>query len=57
MKAEEIEAARREREEFLKTGPSAVEIIDAIAEEFGVSNVIALEWLRSRLWAEIEVSA
>jgi hypothetical protein len=57
MNDKDIEAARREREEFLRVGPSAAEMIDAISDEFGVTDVVALAWLRSRLWAEIEVSS
>jgi hypothetical protein len=51
------EAAIRAHAEFLKTGPSAAEIIDAIAEEFAVTDVVALQWLKSHVWAEIEVEA
>jgi hypothetical protein len=51
------EAAIRAHAEFLKTGPSAAEIIDAIAEEFAVTDVAALQWLKSHVWAEIEVAA
>lgn len=55
--AAEAETARRAHAEFLKTGPSAAEIIDAIAEEFAVTDVAALQWLKSHVWAEIEVTA
>lgn len=51
------EQKRREREEFLINGPSAGEIVEAIAERYDVDCLTSLGWLCRHVWEEVEVVA
>jgi hypothetical protein len=55
--AAEAERLRRERDGFIASGPSNVEIISVIANHWGVEGAIALRWIKTRDWHPVEIAA
>ena len=51
------EQKRREREDFLRKGPEAIEIVDLVAHHYSVDDITALSWLNGYVWNEVEVTA
>lgn len=55
--AKNAEVKRREREQFVLNGPSAAEIIEALAERYDVDCWTVSGWMCRHVWAEVEVAA
>jgi hypothetical protein len=55
--AAEIEAIRREAEQFELNGPEPSEILRTLADQYDVSTEVALAWLCRHVWAEVEAIA
>jgi len=57
QRAAEAKRLERERAQFELNGPGADEIVAAVAEQWGVTNEVALAWMNLHTWAEVEVTA
>lgn len=51
------ERLRRERDGFIASGPGNVEIIEVVANHWGVESAVALRWIKTRDWHPVEIAA